>query len=245
VPVHVTVLKWRDDALQRRSGRTPDSIANSLRPCCETSHQAFKSVTYDAKLQGRLGCASSTSEQSHVTKVMSDETYYAALGVAETATPSEIKAAYRNLLKKIHPDTVSTLSPNVKRIAQDATQEIIEAYSVLSNEDRRRQYDQQLVDSRRQAAAASSVPAPRGPAPGIPGRVATKRTRTRHSRVHFCRKCGARKEANGSCPKCGSARRWASRHPILTVFLLAVVLPAILILCAVVVMAIVESSPAS
>ena len=65
---------------------------------------------------------------------MSDETYYAALGVSETATPSEIKAAYRNLLKKIHPDTVSTLSLNVKRIAEDATQEIIEAYSVLSDE---------------------------------------------------------------------------------------------------------------
>ena len=125
---------------------------------------------------------------------MSEETYYAALGVSETATPLQIKAAYRNLLKKIHPDTVSTLSPNLKRIAEDATQEIIKAYSVLSNEDRRRRYDQQLVESRRQAAAAPSVPVPRVPDPAIPVRVPAERTRTRHSRVHYCHKCGVRKK---------------------------------------------------
>ncbi len=176
---------------------------------------------------------------------MSDETYYAALGVSETATLPEIKAAYRNLLKKIHPDTVSTLSPNLISIAEDATQEVIEAYSVLSDEGRRRHYDQQLVESRRQAIAVPRVLVPSIPAPAVPARVPTKRMRMRHSRVHYCRKCGTRKEANGSCPKCGSTKRWAARHPILTAFLVAVVLPAILILCAAVVMAIVESSPTS
>lgn len=176
---------------------------------------------------------------------MSEETYYAALGVSETATPLQIKAAYRNLLKKIHPDTVSTLSPNLKRIAEDATQEIIKAYSVLSNEDRRRRYDQQLVESRRQAAAAPSVPVPRVPDPAIPVRVPAERTRTRHSRVHYCHKCGVRKNYNGSCPKCDGLLRWAGRHPILTGFLVTIVLPAILILCAAIVMAMVNSSPAS
>jgi len=176
---------------------------------------------------------------------MNDETYYTALGVSEGATPAEIKAAYRNLLKKIHPDTVSTLSPQVKRIAVGATQEIIEAYSVLSNEGRRRQYDQQLVESRREAGAPRSAPNPTIPASTLRAGASTKRTRSRHSRIHYCRKCGARKEANRSCPKCGSSKRWATRHPILTVFLLAVVLPAFLILCAAIVMAIVNSSPES
>ncbi|MGO8793637.1 MAG: J domain-containing protein [Candidatus Sulfotelmatobacter sp.] len=74
---------------------------------------------------------------------MSD-TYYTALGVLETASPSEIKAAYRNLLKKIHPDTVSTLSPNLQRMAAEATKDIIEAYSVLSDENQRRRYDQRM-----------------------------------------------------------------------------------------------------
>ncbi len=74
--------------------------------------------------------------------VMNEESYYSALGVLENATESEIKAAYRNLLKKIHPDTVSTLSPSLRRMAEDATKEIIEAYSVLSDVSKRRQYDQ-------------------------------------------------------------------------------------------------------
>ncbi len=75
---------------------------------------------------------------------MNSETYYTALGVSETASPSEIKTAYRNLLKKIHPDTVSTLSPNLQHMAADATKDIIEAYSVLSDENTRRRYDRQM-----------------------------------------------------------------------------------------------------
>jgi DnaJ-class molecular chaperone len=69
---------------------------------------------------------------------MTDDMYYAVLGISETATDREIKAAYRNLLKKIHPDTVSTLSPELRRLAEDATKEITKAYSVLSDPRRRR-----------------------------------------------------------------------------------------------------------
>ncbi|HYM74592.1 MAG TPA: J domain-containing protein [Candidatus Dormibacteraeota bacterium] len=75
---------------------------------------------------------------------MSDATYYSVLGVSETATQSEIKAAYRNLLKKIHPDTVSTLSPDLRRLAEDATKDITAAYSVLSDPSKRSQYDVEL-----------------------------------------------------------------------------------------------------
>src|ERR1035437_7253704 len=51
---------------------------------------------------------------------------------------------YRNLLKQIHPDTVSTLSPDLRRVAEGATEDIIEAYSVLSDASKRRQYDREL-----------------------------------------------------------------------------------------------------
>jgi curved DNA-binding protein len=63
--------------------------------------------------------------------------YYSILGVDENATPSQIKSAYRKLARKHHPD----LNPN----DQDATktfQAINEANEVLSDQVKRRLYDQ-------------------------------------------------------------------------------------------------------
>ena len=106
---------------------------------------------------------------------MSDDTYYTVLGVSETATQLELKTAYRNLLKKIHPDTVSTLSPEMRRTAEDLTKEINEAYSVLSEAGMRCEYDRQLTEYRQQSApvappcrpkaAATSTPPPDVPPP--------------------------------------------------------------------------------
>ena len=86
---------------------------------------------------------------------MSNDTHYVALGVPETATQLQIRAAYRNLLKQIHPDTVSTLSPELRMMAESATREIVEAYAVLSDPDKRNRYDYQLVATRRQRPAVS------------------------------------------------------------------------------------------
>ena len=85
---------------------------------------------------------------------MSEETYYTALGIAEAATREEIKQAYRSLLKKIHPDTVSTLSEETRRHAEEATREINEAYSVLSDPAQRAEYDYSLAEQRRKRMAA-------------------------------------------------------------------------------------------
>jgi molecular chaperone DnaJ len=63
--------------------------------------------------------------------------YYALLGVAETATPDEIKKAYRRLAKQYHPDA----NPNDKEAAEKF-KEIGEAYGVLSEPDKRKQYDE-------------------------------------------------------------------------------------------------------
>ncbi|MQA90055.1 MAG: molecular chaperone DnaJ [Gemmatimonas sp.] len=63
--------------------------------------------------------------------------FYKILGVAENASADEIKKAYRKLAKQYHPDA----NPN-DVAATDRFKEVSEAYSVLSDEGKRKQYDQ-------------------------------------------------------------------------------------------------------
>ena len=63
--------------------------------------------------------------------------YYATLGVAKTATEKEVKAAYRKLARKHHPD----VNPGDKS-AESRFKEINEAYEVLGDPDKRKKYDE-------------------------------------------------------------------------------------------------------
>ena len=63
--------------------------------------------------------------------------YYEVLGVAKNAEAAEIKKAYRKLALQYHPDR----NPGDKE-AEEKFKEAAEAYDVLSNEEKRRRYDQ-------------------------------------------------------------------------------------------------------
>ena len=63
--------------------------------------------------------------------------YYDVLGINKNADEKTIKKAYRKLAKKYHPDT----NPGDKE-AEAKFKEASEAYAVLSDADKRRQYDQ-------------------------------------------------------------------------------------------------------
>jgi curved DNA-binding protein len=63
--------------------------------------------------------------------------YYKLLGIDKTATPKEIKSAYRKLARKYHPD----LNPNDKD-SKKKFQEINEANEVLNDPEKRKKYDQ-------------------------------------------------------------------------------------------------------
>src|SRR5882762_5831321 len=63
--------------------------------------------------------------------------YYAMLGVKKTATPEEIRKAFRKAARKYHPD----VNPGDKK-AEEKFKEISEANDILSDEKKRKVYDQ-------------------------------------------------------------------------------------------------------
>jgi molecular chaperone DnaJ len=66
---------------------------------------------------------------------MGGEDYYETLGISRNADDAEIKKAYRSLARKFHPDICKDHG------AEDKFKKINEAYSVLSDEQKKRQYD--------------------------------------------------------------------------------------------------------
>ena len=67
---------------------------------------------------------------------MAETDYYKILGVKKTASDSEIKKAYRKLAMKYHPDHTKG-----DKTAEETFKKISEAYSVLSDKEKRQQYD--------------------------------------------------------------------------------------------------------
>jgi curved DNA-binding protein CbpA len=67
--------------------------------------------------------------------------YYAILGVSQHAKYREIKAAYRRLALKYHPDR------NSSPVSENSIKIINAAFEVLSDKDKRRQYDEKLDNS--------------------------------------------------------------------------------------------------
>ncbi|HVF69279.1 MAG TPA: J domain-containing protein [Xanthomonadales bacterium] len=67
---------------------------------------------------------------------MADKDYYSVLGISKTASADEIKKAYRKLALEYHPDR------NKSKEAGGQFKEVTKAYEVLSNEEKRRTYDQ-------------------------------------------------------------------------------------------------------
>src|ERR1700750_3088437 len=89
--------------------------------------------------------------------------YYTVLGVPRTASQDEIKKAFRKLARQFHPDVAKD-----KKTAEGKFKEINEAHEVLSDPEKRRQYDERGANWQ-SGGAGGYRPPPSGPRPGWSG----------------------------------------------------------------------------
>jgi curved DNA-binding protein len=79
--------------------------------------------------------------------------YYRILQVHSLAEPEVIESAYKRLARKYHPDV------NKAKDAENRMKQINEAYEVLKDPDKRKQFDAQLAGRQQGAANRRSSPA--------------------------------------------------------------------------------------
>ena len=95
--------------------------------------------------QGKTVEAQDRVRQKIRERVISNpNSYYALLGLHPSASPLEIRRAYRELSKRYHPDTTDLPTETATR----KFQQLNEAYATLSNPERRTLYDQKIGYSR-------------------------------------------------------------------------------------------------
>ena len=71
-----------------------------------------------------------------------EKNYYDILGVKKDASKDDIRRAFKKLSLKYHPDKHINDSEEDKKKAEEKFKEAAEAYSVLSDKDKRARYDQ-------------------------------------------------------------------------------------------------------
>jgi molecular chaperone DnaJ len=91
-----------------------------------------------------------------------EKDYYSVLGVSSSANQDQVKRAYRKLAKRYHPDANAG-----DKAATERFKEISEAYSVLSDAQKRKHYD--MLRKYGAFAGAGGGARSRGPGPGRGG----------------------------------------------------------------------------
>ena len=104
-----------------------------------------------------------------------ERSHYQVLGVSQTASLQEIRTAHRQLARVLHPDRLAGSSSAERSLAERRMREVNAAWTVLSDQERRRAYDRTLQVQRiAEAAGATRTDGAGGAArPGGPPRSGT------------------------------------------------------------------------
>jgi len=108
--------------------------------------------------------------------------YYTILGLDADASPESIKVAYRRLAREAHPDRAGHKSADAQAAASAVMAELNEAYSTLSDNLRRKNYDEEFRKWQAKTATAVAEPEPEpGAAPLEPEAPQPQRPAPRQS----------------------------------------------------------------
>jgi DnaJ-class molecular chaperone len=84
-------------------------------------------------------------ELETISRLMRSLNYYQILKVSPVATEDEIRDSFHHEAMLFHPDQYASTNDSLMiALAKDAYQKVVEAYRVLSNRDKRREYDESL-----------------------------------------------------------------------------------------------------
>src|SRR5215213_2357249 len=114
---------------QERSGNPNRSKKHCVNSCSPHRPRSF------VPLSDRPTPLTAFSQPGQMDTMAEKSDYYEVLVVSRTASADEIKRAYRTLARKYHPDI------NAEDHAEERFKEINEAHEVLSDSDRRANYD--------------------------------------------------------------------------------------------------------
>lgn len=120
--------------------------------------------------------------------------YYQLLEIPPTAPADEVKRAFHRQIARYHPDKVLHLGHEFQAMAAGRAAELTEAYHVLSDAERRAEYDRAVAVGGTGPPPAAAAPPPEAPpAPGTPppdtdAPVGHQFTEERASRDEFVRK---------------------------------------------------------
>jgi len=106
----------------------------------EDYEEALRDFNRCDQLDPRLGAQERIRIANQESKKASRKDYYKVLGVEKTAKEDELKKAYRKLALRWHPDKNSQTEEK-KKEAEKKFKDINEAYAVLSDKEKKRQYD--------------------------------------------------------------------------------------------------------
>jgi DnaJ domain len=132
---------WLPTRILRENSRAPHVIHDGIELC---SNQ--RDVLTDSRGAMTMRTSVSSLREKGVNRLNDD--YYAWLGVPVDASLTEIKSAYRSLVKRYHPDVYAFDDAAAQRKAVLAMRQINKAYAVLSQSGEQQRYDERFQASK-------------------------------------------------------------------------------------------------